>query len=209
MECRHLDGKYSLRRIFLNAIVFIAGRMPAFRKMAQSAQQDIQPPKLQRTDDGDIDKTSLADLVEWFLTYDERTARMRHAFVEELFQWKQLDDKENGIATYPFENAESRFAIGVFQALGENNSEPLLKLWIADVLNALHESRETKTEITETYKLDDQTEQFALAKAEKLTTSSEKRLYLTSCWLEALCTAEARVLGWVYQEIYGKLFTAG
>ena len=47
-----------------------------------------------------------------------------------------------------------------------------------------------------------------MQKSEKLTTNAEKRLYLASCWLEALCTAEARVLGWIYQEIYGRPFTA-
>lgn len=166
-----------------------------------------QPPQLRRSADGGVDSASLADLVEWFLAYDERTARMRHPHTEELFQWKQQDDEANDIAIYPFENAEARFAIGVFQALAENNSEPLLKLWITDVLNALHESRETKTELTEAYKLDENPEASALEKAEKLTTNAEKRLYLTSCWLEALCTAEARVLGWVYQEIYGVGFS--
>ena len=107
------------------------------------------------------------------------------------------------------DNAEARFAIGIFQALQENNSEPLLSLWISDVLSALHDARETKSEITEANKLDDSPEKLALEKAEKLTTNAERRLYLTSCWLEQLCTAEARVLGWVYQEVYGKPFTPG
>jgi hypothetical protein len=31
-------------------------------------------------------------------------------------------------------------------------------------------------------------------------------MYLSSCWFDALFTAEARVLGWVYQELYGKPF---
>ncbi len=175
--------------------------------MTEAAQKEDQPPQLKRRADGGFDNSSLADLVEWFLSYDERTARMRHPYTEELFQWKQADDEANGIVIYPFENAEARFAVGVFQALGENNSEPLLKLWISDVLNALHESRETKTQLTEAYRLDENPEVFALEKAEKLTTNAEKRLYLTSCWLEALCTAEARVLGWVYQEVYGRPFT--
>jgi hypothetical protein len=131
---------------------------------------------------------------------------MRHVNTEELFQWKQADDAANGIGTYPFENAEARFAIGAFQALKENSSEPLLKLWISDLLNALHESRETKAELTATYNLDDDIEASSLTKSRKLTTNAEKRLYLTSCWLEALCTAEARFLGWVYQEIYGRPF---
>ena len=177
--------------------------------MAEHTQPDNGPPKLRPAAGGGIDDNSLADLIEWFLTYDERTARMRHPYTEELFQWKQHDDVESGVGVYPFENAEARFAIGIFQALQENNSEPLLSLWISDVLSALHEARETKSEITEANKLDDSPEKLALEKAEKLTTNAERRLYLTSCWLEQLCTAEARVLGWVYQEVYGKPFTPG
>lgn len=175
--------------------------------MAETAPSAQLPPKLRPGQNGGVEPSSLADLVEWFLAYDERTSRMRHPMVEELFQWKQADDQANGVATYPFENAEARFAIGVFQALEENRSEPLLNLWLNDVLTALHESRTTKTEISEAYKLDENAEHFSLQKAEKLTTHAERRLYLTSCWLEALCTAEARVLGWVYQELYGKPFT--
>ncbi len=168
---------------------------------------DNQPPKLRPGAAGGIDDASLADLIEWFLNFDERTARMRHPYTEELFQWKQHDDSENGVGIYPFENAEARFAIGVFQAVRENNSEPLLGLWLSDVLNALHESRETKNEIAAANKIDETSEMLALEKAEKLTTKAERRLYLTSCWLEQLCTAEARVLGWVYQEIYGRPYT--
>lgn len=168
--------------------------------------ENMQPPQLRVKENGEIETSSLADLLEWFLMYDERTARMRHANTNELFQWKQADDESQGIATYPFENAEDRFAVGVFQALAENDSEPLLKLWLSDLLNALHESRQTRSELTDSYKLDDDVEAFSLQKAEKLTTHTERRLYLSSCWLEALCTAEARVLGWVYQEKYGKPF---
>jgi hypothetical protein len=171
--------------------------------MPKPAEHPTEPPKLLRTAEGGIETDSLADLLEWFLNYDERTARMRHPNTEELFQWKQADDEKNGIPVYPFENAEARFAIGVFQALAENNTEPLLKMWVTDVLNALHEARETKVQIADANKLDEDAEKFAVAKSEKLTTAAEKRLYLSSCWLEALCTAEARFLGWVYQEIYG------
>ncbi len=175
--------------------------------MSELTGQENLPPSLKRNADGSIDNGSLADVIEWFLNYDERTSRMRHPYTEELFQWKQHDDVENGVGVYPFENAEARFAIGVFQALQENNSEPLLKLWLSDVLNALHEARESRTEIAEANKLDDDPETLALEKAEKLTTNAERRLYLTSCWLEQLCTAEARVLGWLYQEMYGRPFS--
>lgn len=176
--------------------------------MPDAGPPDSKPPGLRRTANGDLETASLADMLEWFLNFDERTARMRHANVEQLFQWKQADDTEQGVGVYPFENAESRFAVGVFQALAENDSEPLLKLWISDVLNALQQSRETKSEISEAYGLDTDAELFALQKAELLTTTAEKRLYLSNCWLESLCTAEVRVLGWVYQEMYGKPFTA-
>jgi len=174
--------------------------------MAEAKKGENLPPKIRLDGNGEADINSLADLLEWFLMYDERTARIRHANTEELFQWKQKDDSEQGITIYPFENAEARFAVGAFQALAENNSEPLLKLWISDLLEALQESHKTKTEIAESYNLDEDIEAFSLVKAEKLTTNAEKRLYLASCWLEALCTAEARFLGWVYQEIYGRPF---
>jgi hypothetical protein len=175
--------------------------------MTEATAADNLPPKLRRDPSGVIENNSLADVVEWFLNFDERTARIRHPYTEELFQWKQHDDVENGVGIYPFENAEARFAIGVFQALQENNSEPLLGLWLSDVLAALHDARETKVEITEANKLDEDPNMLAVEKAEKLTTNAERRLYLTSCWLEQLCTAEARVLGWVYQEIYGRPYT--
>ena len=165
-----------------------------------------EPPKLRRNESGEADINSLADLLEWFLMYDERTARIRHLNTEELFQWKQKDDEAHGITIYPFENAEARLALGAFQALAENNSEPLLKLWISDLLEAIQESHKTKTDIGESYGLDADLDASSVQRAEKLTTNAEKRLYLTSCWLEALCTAEVRFLGWVYQEIYGKPF---
>ncbi len=175
--------------------------------MVEAQEQQSAPPKLIRTPDGGIDNSSLADQVEWFLNYDERVARMRHVMTEEIFQWKQADDASRNIPVYPFENAEARFAIGVFQALEQNNSEPLLGLWMNDVLAALHESKEAKREITEANGLDKKNEQSWIEKSERLTTNAERRFYLTSCWLEALCTAEARVLGWIYQDIYGRPFT--
>ena len=175
--------------------------------MSEQEAQQTQPPKLRPGAQSGVDPSSVADLLEWFLNYDERTARMRHPNTEELFRWKQQDDAANGIGVYPFENAEARFAIGVFQALQENNSEPLLNLWLNDVVAALHDARETKREITEANNLDKDVEKSSMEKASLLTTNAERRLYLTSSWLEALCTAEARVLGWIYQEIYGKPFT--
>ncbi len=175
--------------------------------MNETAQQMMGPPPIRRQQDGSLQPAWVADLIEWFLNYDERTARMRLAQVNDLFLWKQADDGANGVATYPFENAEARFAIGVFQALRENNSEPLLALWLNDLTAALHEAKKTRSEIAEANKIDETSTGSVLEKTEKLTTKTERRLYLSSCWIEALCTAEARVLGWAYQELYGRPFT--
>jgi hypothetical protein len=168
---------------------------------------NLAPPALRRAADGGLDRMSVADVIEWFINYDERTARIRLPYTEQLFQWKQTNDAAEGTATYPFENAEARLAIGVFQAVEENDSEPLLGQWLSDVLAALHEARNAKAELSEAYRLDDARDQNALERAKKLTTNAERRLYLTSCWLEQLCTAEARILGWIYQDLYGKPFS--
>lgn len=176
--------------------------------MANAAHQN-EPPQLQKAANGDINANSLADLVEWFLNYDEKVALVRHPNVEELFQWKQADDSTHGTKAYPFENAEARFAIGVFQALAENNSEAGLNSWITDVIQALSAAKETNQQITDGYKLGTREGKSHISEAEKIPSKTERRLYLSSCWLEALCTAEARVLGWVFQELYGKPFQPG
>jgi len=173
--------------------------------MAEAAHSEA-PPALKIAANGAPDSASLADLVEWFLARDERVARVRHPFADELFTWKQEDDSANGVSIYPFENAEARFAIGVIRAVAENNSEELLKFWITDIIEALGRARETKAELANAYGLDADDEASPLVKAGKLPSMIEQRLYLSSSWLELLCTAEARVLGWVYQELYGKPF---
>lgn len=168
------------------------------------AEQTNQPPKLEKTASGDINTNSLADLLEWFLNFDQRVALVRNPQVEELFQWKQQDDKVHGVEIYPFENAEARFAIGVFQALGENDSEVKLQKWITEVLQALGEAKQTNEDIAASYKL--KSDASHIEQSNRIPSNTEKRLYLANCWLEALCTAEVRFLGWVYQELYGKQF---
>lgn len=175
--------------------------------MTEAAQTETLPPKLRRATDGSLDAASIADLIEWFVNFDERTARIRHPHTNDLFQWKQADDEANGKSIYPFENAEARFAIGTFQAVQENDSEPMLDLWLNDVTAALHEARTTKGQIAEANKIDETALDSHIVKAEKLTTNSERRIYLSSCWFETLYTAEARVLGWIYQELYGRPFS--
>lgn len=165
-----------------------------------------QPPKLEKTENGDINVNSLANLLEWFLNYDQRVALVRHPHVQELFEWKQADDAASGIEVYPFENAEARFAVGVFQALAENDSETKLQDWITQVLQALGEAKQTNEDIAKSYKLAVKQGESPVMESQKISSKTEQRLFLTSSWLEALCTAEVRFLGWVYQELYGKTF---
>ncbi len=171
--------------------------------MAQAQQENL-PPKLRKTATGDIDVNSLADLLEWFLINDNRVGIVRLPHVEELFQWKQADDAANGIEVYPFENAEARLAIGAFQALGENQTEAALGRWVTDVLQALGEAKQTNEDIAASYRLEQGKSH--IDEAAKIPNKIEQRIYLTSCWIESLCTAEVRFLGWVYQELYGKPF---
>ncbi len=168
------------------------------------ATQPTEPPKLRKNADGEVETNSLADLLEFFLNYDQRVALVRHPHVEELFQWKQNEDRANGIESYPFENAEARFAIGTIQAVAENNTEEKLQVWITEVLQALGQAKETNEDIAKNYGLE-QGESHIL-QAQKIPSEMERKIYLTSCWIESLCTAEVRFLGWVYQELYGQPF---
>lgn len=172
-----------------------------------ASQNTNSPPPIERDEKGVITVASLASVVEWFLNYDERVAVMRHPHVEELFQWKQTDVRSQGEQPAPFDSAEDRFAIGIFQALAENNNQPMLHMWISDVLQALQEAKQTNETISEDFKFAHSEGASAVQEAESLPSNRERRFYLTACWLEALCTAEVRLLGWIYQELYGRPFT--
>jgi hypothetical protein len=163
-----------------------------------------QPPALAVAPDGSPTNESLANVIEWFLNYDERVAAIRHPHNEAVFQWKQADATKFGEEVYPFESAEDRLAIGIFQALGENNSEPTLHEWISDLLAALQQASETKSQLIQDYNFSVEGHASPLEEAEVIPSTIGQRLYLTACWLVTLCTAEARVLGWIYQQLYGK-----
>lgn len=169
-------------------------------------EQEIRPPALIKNPDGDINVNSLADLLEWFLNYDQKVNIMRHPHVQELFEWKQADDAAQGIQVYPFENAEARFAVGAFQAIAENNSQSQLQEWMTDILQALGEAKQTREDFVKENNLETNQGASFVVEAQKLSSKIEQRLFLTSAWIESLCTAEVRFLGWVYQEIYGVPF---
>ena len=165
-----------------------------------------QPPKLAIAPDNSPTNESLANLIEWFLNYDERVAAIRHPHNEAVFQWKQADSEKFGEEVYPFPSAEDRLAIGIFQALGENNTEESLREWISELLAALQQASETRNQVIQDYKFSVERHASPLEEAKLIPSTIEQRLYLTACWLVTLCTAEARVLGWIYQQLYNKPF---
>ena len=164
------------------------------------------PPPLRRDGRGKPDASQLADVIQWFLDHDRRTGVVRHPKVEELFHWKQEQSRREDEGVYRFEHAEDRLAIGVMQALTEHADERTLHAWISQLLNALDDAVKTNEEMAAAYRLDADAAS-TVAEAEKIPTISGRKVYLTCCWLEVLCTAELRIMGWVYQELYGRPFT--
>lgn len=167
------------------------------------------PPPIRSNAEGDVITGELADVIEWFLNYDPRVAIIRHPQVESVFQWKQAESIKAGEEVFEFSSGEDRLAIGIAQALAANSKEAELHGWISQLLNVLDDATKTNEGIAEAYKLDASEESSALDEAAKLPTERERKIYLTCCWLEALCTAEIRVLGWVYQELHRKPFAPG
>jgi len=149
-----------------------------------------------------ISTESLADVIQWFLERDQRVAVIRHPMVEELFQWKQNESKARNEDVFMFDHAEDRLAIGIIQALMQNSSERELHEWISQLLNTLDEASKANEEIANAYKLETEGGASIVQEAEKIPSRNERAGYLISCWLETLCTAEIRVLGWIYQELY-------
>lgn len=174
-----------------------------------SGEHDDAPlnlPPLLRDSSGKVNLDSVPDVIQWFLDFDQRVAIIRHRNVEEVFQWKQQQSRETGEVVFDFKQAEDRLAIGIIQALAENNNEPALHSWISQLLNALDTASKANEAAAEAYQLDLQTGGSVVKEAEKIPSARGRRDFLINCWLETLCTAEARVLGWLYKEFYGHAF---
>jgi hypothetical protein len=163
------------------------------------------PPPLERDEQGEINVGSLGNLLQWFLDYDPRVAAIRHPRVEEIFQWKQEESRRESESVYLFNNAEDRLALGIMQALAEHDTEAGLHEWISQLLAALEDASKTHGEIGAAYDLDLEGTS-AVSEAAKIPNANGRAIFLTTCWLDTLCTAEVRVLGWVYQELYGRPF---
>jgi hypothetical protein len=172
-------------------------------KTTASAQR---PPVLLRDDEGRIKPSSLASVIGWFLDYDERVAVVRFPAVESLFQWRQQEDLKEDANSFVFNRAEDRLAVGVMQALVAYDTEGELHGWIKELLAALDDASKTNEAIAEEYGLKPSEDSTVVAEAGKIPSRREREIYLNCCWLETLCTAEARVLGWAYQGLYGRPF---
>ena len=163
-------------------------------------------PPLRRDAEGQVDLDSVPDVIQWFLDFDQRVAIIRHRNVEEVFQWKQQESRATGEAVFDFKQAEDRLAIGIIQALAEHTTERALHSWISQLLNALDSASKANEAAADAYKLDLAGGRSVVKEAEKIPSARGRRDFLINCWLETLCTAEARVLGWLYKEFYGRPF---
>jgi predicted enzyme related to lactoylglutathione lyase len=164
------------------------------------------PPPLQRDSRGHVVLDSVPDVIQWFLDYDQRVAIIKHPNVEEVFQWKQEQSRIAGEQVFDFKRAEDRLAIGIIQALAEHDNERDLHSWISQLLNALDLASKANESASSAYRLDLQAGGSIIKEAEKIPSANGRKDFLVNCWLETLCTAEARVLGWLYKEFYGKPF---
>ncbi|HEU4714075.1 MAG TPA: hypothetical protein VFS76_21085 [Pyrinomonadaceae bacterium] len=164
-------------------------------------------PQLQRDRSGNIDVDSVPDVIEWFLNNDQRVAVVKHPSVEEVFQWKQLQSEAQGEQVFMFNKAEDRLAIGIIQALADNTTERELHAWIGQLLTALDTAAKANESTAEAYKLDLRSGGSIVKQAEKIPFERGRSEFLINCWIETLCTAEARVLGWLYKEFYGRPYS--
>jgi hypothetical protein len=173
---------------------------------ASPAQTSSHNPPLRRDEYGDIDVDSVPDVIDWFVNYDERVAIIRHASVEEVFQWKQQQSREEGEDVFIFNRAEDRLAIGIIQALADNPTERELHSWIQQLLHALDAASKATEATSETYKMELRGGASIVNEAKKIPFERGRNDFLVNCWIETLCTAEARVLGWLYKEFYSRPF---
>ena len=175
-------------------------------KSSNGDNAPLNQPPLRRDAQGRIDVDSVPDVIQWFLDYDQRVAVVKHPRVEEVFQWKQQQSRGVGEEIFVFNRAEDRLAIGIIQALAENSTERDLHSWIGQLLNALDAASKANESAAEAYGLDLAGSNSTVSEAEKIPSQRQRMEFLMNCWIETLCSAEARVLGWLYKEFYGRPF---
>lgn len=171
------------------------------------AKRAPEGPSLLRNAQGRVDVDSVPDVIQWFLDYDQRVAVVKHPRVEEIFHWKQEQSRAEGEKVFSFNRAEDRLAIGIIQALAEYTNERALHGWISQLLQALDTASKATESTAAAYQLDLKNASSIVKEADKIPAQRSRKDFLINCWVETLCTAEARVLGWLYKEFYGKSFT--
>lgn len=176
------------------------------QSVSDNEEAPLNLPPLQRDSLGNVDLDSVPDVIQWFLDFDNRVAIIKHPNVEQVFQWKQQQSRNAGEQVFAFNRAEDRLAIGIIQALAENSTERALHSWISQLLNALDAASKANEAAAEAYQLDLAGGGSIIKEAEKIPSARGSRDFLINCWIETLCTTEARVLGWLYQELYGRAF---
>jgi hypothetical protein len=181
---------------------------PELSKMVSKSDtlEAVDEPVLARDQYGNIDYDSLPEVIQWFLDYDQRVAIIKHPKVEELFQWKQEQSRNAGEDVFNFNRAEDRLAIGIIQSVAHHSNERELHGWIGQLLNALQEAQQRTEEVSSAYSLDMKDTNSIVAESKKIPASKTRDAFLVDCWLESLCTAEIRVLGWLYREFFGRPF---
>ena len=167
-------------------------------------ESEVNEPPLLRDAAGRVDVDSVPDVIEWFLNNDQRVAVIKHPAVEEVFQWKQTESRNQGEQVFNFNRAEDRLAIGIIQALADNPTQRELHAWIGQLLTALDTASKANESTAESYQLDLRSGGSILKQSEKIPFQRGRSEFLLNCWIETLCTAEARVLGWLYKEFYGR-----
>src|SRR6267378_1360585 len=175
-------------------------------KSASATDRALTSPVLGRDPYGNVDYDSLPDVIQWFLDYDERVAVVKHPNVEELFQWKQEQSRNAGEDVFNFNRAEDRLAIGILQSIDHNPTERELHAWIAQLLNALDRASKATEDISAAYDLDMSAASSVVGESQKIPAATTRADFLFNCWVETLCTAEIRVLGWLYREFYSRPF---
>lgn len=171
-----------------------------------AVRQSQDGPVLLRDQGGAIDYDSLPDVIQWFLDYDQRVAIIKHPKVEELFQWKQEQARVAGEDVFNFNRAEDRLAIGIIQSVAHNPTEEDLHGWISQLLMALDQASKSTEQTSAAYNLDLNGSTSTVEESAKIPAAATRNDFLIDCWLETLCTAEIRVLGWLYREFYGRPF---
>ena len=172
----------------------------------RAIDEPLNAPILCRDENGGVDYDSIPDVIQWFLDHDQRVATIKHPKVEELFQWKQEQSSLAGEGIFHFNRAEDRLAIGIIQSVAHHLTVRDLHGWIAQLLNALQQASTTTENIATSYELKLDDANSIVKESEKIPATTQRTEFLIDCWLEALCTAEIRVLGWLYHEFYGRPF---